>query len=194
MLRGSEVSKDSYHSPVKLISVAFLHVILTKMTCSIPFPPFLSFIFAATIQILDNTVIPLRNQREFCRNRYRNRLWAKQLDAVGQQYCIQRKSYYQSGLDWWQSLLPVWKCLGILRLQAAPCGRLSWLPVSFLLHVKHTLSYRMRIARSTCALLTIWLQVTLYRFIPRSWIGQGQDPASWVGQGSAVRVSASFIF
>ena len=22
------------------------------------------------------------------------------------------------------------------------CGRLSWLPVSFLLHVKHTLSYR----------------------------------------------------
>ena len=24
-----------------------------------------------------------------------------------------------------------------------PCGRLSWLPVSFLLHVKHTLSYRM---------------------------------------------------
>ena len=23
-----------------------------------------------------------------------------------------------------------------------PCGRLSWLPVSFLLHVKHTLSYR----------------------------------------------------
>jgi len=30
-----------------------------------------------------------------------------------------RKSYYQSGLDWWQSLLPVRKCLGILRLQAA---------------------------------------------------------------------------
>jgi len=23
-----------------------------------------------------------------------------------------------------------------------PCGRLSWLPVSFLLHVKYTLSYR----------------------------------------------------
>ena len=23
-----------------------------------------------------------------------------------------------------------------------PCGGLSWLPVSFLLHVKHTLSYR----------------------------------------------------
>jgi len=23
-----------------------------------------------------------------------------------------------------------------------PCGRLSWLPVSFLLHVKHTISYR----------------------------------------------------
>ena len=23
-----------------------------------------------------------------------------------------------------------------------PCGELSWLPVSFLLHVKHTLSYR----------------------------------------------------
>jgi len=32
---------------------------------------------------------------------------------------VQRKSYYQSGLDWWQSLLPVQKCLGILRLQAA---------------------------------------------------------------------------
>jgi len=30
-----------------------------------------------------------------------------------------QKSYYQSGLDWWQSLLPVRKCLGILRLQAA---------------------------------------------------------------------------
>ena len=30
-----------------------------------------------------------------------------------------RKSYYQSGLDWWQSLLPVRKCLGILRLQVA---------------------------------------------------------------------------
>jgi len=25
-----------------------------------------------------------------------------------------------------------------------PCGRLSWLPVSFLLHVKHTLSYRIK--------------------------------------------------
>jgi len=23
-----------------------------------------------------------------------------------------------------------------------PCGRLSWLPVSFVLHVKYTLSYR----------------------------------------------------
>jgi len=30
-----------------------------------------------------------------------------------------QKSYYQSRLDWWQSLLPVRKCLGILRLQAA---------------------------------------------------------------------------
>jgi len=29
-----------------------------------------------------------------------------------------------------------------------PCGRLSWLPVSFLLHVKYTLSYR--IAYSSC--------------------------------------------
>ena len=29
-----------------------------------------------------------------------------------------------------------------------PCGRLSWLPVSFLLHVKHTLSYRIGLMRS----------------------------------------------
>ena len=28
-----------------------------------------------------------------------------------------------------------------------PCGRLSWLPVSFLLHVKHTLSYRCKTGR-----------------------------------------------
>ena len=32
--------------------------------------------------------------------------------------------------------------------QPAPCGRLSWLPVSFLLHVKYTLSYRIVIC--TC--------------------------------------------
>jgi len=29
-----------------------------------------------------------------------------------------------------------------------PCGRLSWLPVSFLLHVKHILSYRIVSYRS----------------------------------------------
>ena len=34
----------------------------------------------------------------------------------------------------WQFLLYQYSCF--------PCGRLSWLPVSFLLHVKHTLSYR----------------------------------------------------
>ena len=28
-----------------------------------------------------------------------------------------------------------------------PCGRLSWLPVSFLLHVKYTLSYRIVCSR-----------------------------------------------
>jgi len=28
-----------------------------------------------------------------------------------------------------------------------PCGRLSWLPVSFLLHVKYTLSYRIVLYR-----------------------------------------------
>jgi len=32
---------------------------------------------------------------------------------------------------------PIWKLF-----VASPYGRLSWLPVSFLLHVKHTLSYR----------------------------------------------------
>jgi len=32
---------------------------------------------------------------------------------------ISEKNYYQSRLDWWQSLLPVRKCLGILWLQAA---------------------------------------------------------------------------
>ena len=33
-----------------------------------------------------------------------------------------------------------------------PCGGLSWLPVSFLLHVKYTLSYRMidRIVGDMC--------------------------------------------
>ena len=30
-----------------------------------------------------------------------------------------------------------------------PCGRLSWLPVSFLLHVKHTLSDQFRTAQSS---------------------------------------------
>jgi len=30
-----------------------------------------------------------------------------------------------------------------------PCGRLSWLPVSFLVHVKHTLSYRIVSYRMT---------------------------------------------
>ena len=29
-----------------------------------------------------------------------------------------------------------------LKILFIPCGRLSWLPVSFLLHVKYTLSYR----------------------------------------------------
>ena len=31
-----------------------------------------------------------------------------------------------------------------------PCGRVSWLPVSFLLHVKHTLSYRIE-SSSVCS-------------------------------------------
>ena len=39
--------------------------------------------------------------------------------SVRGQLGLQRKSYYQSGLDWWQSLLPVRKCLDILRPQAA---------------------------------------------------------------------------
>jgi len=29
-----------------------------------------------------------------------------------------------------------------MKRRDSPCGRLSWLPVSFLLHVKYTLSYR----------------------------------------------------
>ena len=29
-----------------------------------------------------------------------------------------------------------------IKFLFVPCGRLSWLPVSFLLHVKYTLSYR----------------------------------------------------
>jgi len=38
-----------------------------------------------------------------------------------------------------------------------PCGRLSWLPVSFLLHVKHTLSYRIGRPRT---MLLDWLLKT----------------------------------
>ena len=30
-----------------------------------------------------------------------------------------------------------------------PCGRLSWLPVNFLLHVKYTLSYRIKLQWKT---------------------------------------------
>jgi len=40
-----------------------------------------------------------------------------------------RKSYYQSGLDWWQSLLPVRKCLGILRLQTAHAHCLQYMRI-----------------------------------------------------------------
>jgi len=34
------------------------------------------------------------------------------------------------------------------------CGRLSWLPVSFLLHVKHTLSYRI-VSNTNCHLPSV---------------------------------------
>ena len=37
-----------------------------------------------------------------------------------------------------------------------PCGGLSWLPVSFLLHVKYTLSYRIVSAHSLVADAVMW--------------------------------------
>jgi len=40
----------------------------------------------------------------------------------------------KTGLDWTYQII----------LLFIPCGRLSWLPVSFLLDVKYTLSYRIQ--------------------------------------------------
>jgi len=42
----------------------------------------------------------------------------------------------------------------LLHFLLVPCGRLSWLPVSFLLHVKYTLSYRIVAKRSYVAINT----------------------------------------
>ena len=54
-----------------------------------------------------------------------------------------------------------------------PCGGLSWLPVSFLLHVKHTLSYR-----SVCAKVTgcwDWLLVVVSCSDVQAGIQSGTD-------------------
>ena len=37
-----------------------------------------------------------------------------------------------------------------------PCGRLSWLSVSFLLHVKYTLSYRMSLITETMIIMLVF--------------------------------------
>ena len=58
-----------------------------------------------------------------------------------------------------------------------PCGRLSWLPVSFLLHVKYTLSYRI-VSLQVGTMLVQWF-VKLLRY-GQGWVrgqhvrGQGQ--------------------
>jgi len=61
--------------------------------------------------------------------------------------------YRVSGFDlaWFSSLLS--ECFCVFGLNF-PCGRLSWLPVSFLLHVKYSLSYRIISYRINGAIYT----------------------------------------
>ena len=40
-----------------------------------------------------------------------------------------------------------------------PCGRLSWLPISLLLHIKYTLSYRIVTITISLTLLTLTLKI-----------------------------------
>ena len=42
-----------------------------------------------------------------------------------------------------------------------PCGGLSWLPVSFLLHVKYTLSYRIDYAISIADYIILHLMIVM---------------------------------
>ena len=42
-----------------------------------------------------------------------------------------------------------------------PCGGLSWLPVSFLLHVKYTLSYRIVSYGPCCLILNKWMDISI---------------------------------
>ena len=60
-----------------------------------------------------------------------------------------------------------------------PCGRLSWLPVSFLLHVKYTLSYR-----------KVWWYVPLFRYNIATWQSDRQTDGQRDGQ-TISRVSST---
>ena len=59
-----------------------------------------------------------------------------------------RTAFMTTGLERTYIMLIVSFLISHFNLLFVPCGRLSWLPVSFLLHVKYTLSYR--IAYSSC--------------------------------------------
>ena len=70
-----------------------------------------------------------------------------------------------------------------------PCGRLSWLPVSFLLHVKHTLSYRIvRWLYVRTVLLVndtgLWWEVAVHTQCD-------QSPYKAIGSGECISISNS---
>ena len=60
-----------------------------------------------------------------------------------------------------------------------PCGRLSWLPVSFLLHVKYTLSYRIVLNRVP-SLIIITIIIIIGTFIERHICLQKATEAGYI--------------
>jgi len=59
--------------------------------------------------------------------------------------------YFHAGLWYRFSVAVLLFLVSHFHFLFIPCGRLGWLPVSFLLHVKYTLSYRMILVRVSLA-------------------------------------------
>ena len=68
--------------------------------------------------------------------------------------CLKKVGITHERLEYKESIDRRWRCVDVCRSRVVfPCGRLSWLPVSFLLHVKYTLSYRIVCCRLNPACL-----------------------------------------
>jgi len=101
-------------------------------------------------------------------------------------------------------------CSFTLYLLFISCGRPSWLPVSFLLHVKYTLSYRivlyLQLPLPIANMWTSWLRSNIFSFVVSAhhplWtltisvMGHWGHPAGccWISHIELPRHDTAFLF